>query len=43
MIDNDDCIYIEDWMVKKLNLKGNELITFALIYDSSQDEIINTM
>lgn len=36
MIDDKDCIYIEDWMAKKLNLKGNELITFALIHGFSQ-------
>ena len=36
-------IFIEGWMAEKLNLKGNELITFALIYDFSQDKIINTI
>lgn len=31
MIDDKDCIYIEDWMLNKLNLKGNELIVYAVI------------
>jgi len=31
-------INIQGWMVNKLDLKGNELILFALIYGFSQDE-----
>ena len=31
-------IFIEGWMAEKLNLKGNELITFALIHGFSQDK-----
>lgn len=31
MIDDKDCIYIEDWMLNKLNLKGNELLVYAVI------------
>lgn len=30
-------ITIQDWMVKDLELKGNELLTYALIYGFSQD------
>lgn len=30
-------ILLEGWMSEKLNLKGNELITFALIYGFSQE------
>ena len=31
-------IFLEGWMAEKLNLKGNELITFALIHGFSQKE-----
>lgn len=31
-------IFLEGWMSEKLNLKGNELITFALIHGFSQKE-----
>ena len=31
-------IFLEGWMSGKLNLKGNELITFALIHGFSQKE-----
>lgn len=30
-------IVIDGWMINKLNLKGNELIVYALIYGFSQD------
>ena len=35
---NENFINIQGWMIHKLNLKGNELILFALIYGFSQDE-----
>ena len=31
MINDKDFIYIEDWMLNKLNLKGNELLVYAVI------------
>lgn len=31
-------IFLEGWMAEKLDLKGNELITFALIHGFSQEE-----
>lgn len=38
MIKNENFITIQGWMVNELNLKGNELLVFALIYGFSQDE-----
>lgn len=35
---NENYITIQGWMVNELNLKGNELIVYALIYGFSQDE-----
>lgn len=34
---NENYINIQGWMIKELNLKGNELILFAIIYGFSQD------
>lgn len=34
---NNNHIVIDGWMINKLNLKGNELIVYALIYGFSQD------
>lgn len=36
-IGNKNHIVIEGWMINELNLKGNELIVYALIYGFSQD------
>lgn len=36
-IANGNHITIDGWMVNKLNLKGNELIIYALIFGFSQD------
>lgn len=36
---SDNFINIQGWMVKELELKGNELIIFAIIYGFSQDGI----
>ena len=36
-IANGNHITIDGWMVNKLNLKGNELIVYALIFGFSQD------
>ena len=36
-IGNGNHIIIDGWMINKLNLKGNELIVYALIYGFSQD------
>lgn len=30
-------IVIQDWMISDLQLKGNELLTYSLIYGFSQD------
>lgn len=35
-MENEDCILIHDWMIKKLGLKGNSLFIYALIYNVSQ-------
>ncbi|MDX1628281.1 MAG: helix-turn-helix domain-containing protein, partial [Fulvivirga sp.] len=35
---DDNYIVLKGWMVNRLNLKGNELIAYALIYGFSQDE-----
>lgn len=34
---NQNYIQVQGWMVKQLNLSGNELLTYALIYGFSQD------
>mgnify|MGYP003705605435 CR=1 FL=1 len=34
---NENTILIQGWMINILNLSGNELICFALIYGFSQD------
>lgn len=36
-IGNENHITIDGWMINELNLKGNELIVYALIYGFSQD------
>ena len=36
-IRNNNHIVIDGWMVNELNLKGNDLIVYALIYGFSQD------
>lgn len=36
-IKNGNHIVIEGWMINELNLKGNELTIYALIYGFSQD------
>ena len=36
-ISNENFITIQGWMINELDLKGNELIAFALIYGFSQD------
>lgn len=30
-------IKVHEWMISKLKLSGNELLTYAIIYDFSQD------
>ena len=37
MIKNENFITIQGWMTK-LNISGNELLTYAIIYGFSQDE-----
>ena len=34
---NDKYISIQGWMVEELNSKGNDLLVYAIIYGSSQD------
>lgn len=34
---NEEYIQIQGWMINKLNLKGNDLLVYALIYRYSQD------
>lgn len=36
-MDNNNYIVIQGWMINQLNLKGNELLCYALIYGFSQD------
>ena len=36
-LDNKDYILVSGWMVNQLNLKGNELLTYALIYGFCQN------
>lgn len=38
MINNDNYIVIQGWMINELHLKGNELLVYAIIYGFSQDE-----
>ena len=38
-IKNENYIMISGWMIKELNLKGNELLVYAIIYGFSQDGI----
>lgn len=35
---NENYILIQGWMVNELNLKGNELLVYAIIYGFSQEE-----
>ncbi len=37
MLNNENYITVQGWMVKELGLKGNKLLTYALIYGFSQD------
>ena len=37
-INNENYILIQGWMVNELNLKGNELMVYAIIYGFSQEE-----
>lgn len=37
-VNDDNFICIQGWMINKLNLKGNELLVYAIIYGFSQDE-----
>ena len=37
-VKNANYIMVQGWMIKKLNLKGNELLIFAIIYGFSQTE-----
>ena len=37
VLSNKNYINIQAWMVKELNLTGNDLICYALIYGFSQD------
>ena len=34
---SDNYIVIQGWMVNELNLKGNDLLVFALIYGFTRD------
>lgn len=38
MINDQNYIHIEGWMINKLQLKGNDLLVYAIIYGFSQDE-----
>jgi hypothetical protein len=38
VINNENYVMIQGWMSQKLNLKGNELIVYAIIYGFSQAE-----
>ncbi len=35
---NENYITIQGWMIKSLHLKGNELLTYAIIFGFSQDK-----
>lgn len=37
-VNDENYICIQGWMINKLNLKGNELLVYAIIYGFSQDE-----
>lgn len=37
IIKDENYIHIEGWMINKLNLKGNDLLVYAIIYGFSQD------
>ena len=37
-VKNENYISIQGWMVNELNLKGNELLVYAIIYGFSQEE-----
>lgn len=37
-IKDENYICIQGWMINRLNLKGNELLVYAIIYGFSQDE-----
>ena len=37
MPNNKDYIVIQGWMINDLNLNGNELLAFALIYGFTKD------
>jgi len=38
MPNNKDYIVVQGWMINELNLSGNDLLTYALIYGFSKDE-----
>jgi hypothetical protein len=38
MPNNKDSIVVQGWMINELNLSGNDLLTYALIYGFSKDE-----
>jgi len=38
MPNNKDYVVIQGWMINELNLSGNDLLTYALIYGFSKDE-----
>ena len=35
-VKNEECITIHGFMINKLNLKGNDLLVYAIIYDFSK-------
>lgn len=37
-VNDENFICIQGWMINRLNLKGNELLVYAIIYGISQDE-----
>lgn len=37
-INNENYLLIQGWMINELNLKGNELLIYAIIYGFSQEE-----
>lgn len=37
-VNDDNYVNIQGWMINELNLKGNELITYAIIYGFTQKE-----
>jgi hypothetical protein len=37
MIKNENYITIQGWMINKLNLSGNNLLVYAIIYGFTQD------